>query len=639
MTQLPILLVDDEAGIRTVLSIALEDNGHSVDTAPDVDTAMEVFREKLHPIVITDIKMPGKSGIDMLREVKELAPTTEVIMITGHGDVDLAIQSLQNKAFDFISKPINEDVLYFALQRAQERILMTRELEAHTRNLEEMVDIKSAQLVEAERKVAACQLFEGLTSSLDAFANNVDNLNVFNQMPLFVSIHNVDMDVVTVNEHYKKKLGNLVGKDSWSMYEDLDLGARDCPVAQTLKSGEPGRGSYVVRCVNNNRHSVLVNTIPIMATDHGVELVLEFMVDLNEAEELREELRTTRHKFEQLFDQSPCYLSVQDKNFVIESANARYKRDFGDFNACNCFDKLMHRRRPCNECPLEKTFADGKSHQLETVITNQKGEKINALIWSAPIRDASGRITQAIEMITDITQIRKLQDRLTSLGLLLGTTAHGIKGLLTGIDGAIYRLGSGLEKKKFDRIEDGFNDLQFLTDRVKQTVLDILYYAKKRELNWKEIDAGRFTLDLYASFAAKAKLQKVTLDLDMGAVLGDFQVDVGVLSSAIGNIIENGIDACSTVKDGEGRVTLKVTGNKERVMFRVTDNGVGMDPETREKLFTLFFSSKGSSGTGIGLFVANEIVNQHGGTIEVESEPGDGATFTVRIPREISVDM
>ncbi len=70
MTQLPILLVDDEAGIRTVLSIALEDNGHSVDTAPDVDSAMEIFREKLHPIVITDIRC-GKSGIDLLRESRK----------------------------------------------------------------------------------------------------------------------------------------------------------------------------------------------------------------------------------------------------------------------------------------------------------------------------------------------------------------------------------------------------------------------------------------------------------------------------------------------------------------------------------------------------------------------------------------
>jgi len=119
----------------------------------------------------------------------------------------------------------------------------------------------------------------------------------------------------------------------------------------------------------------------------------------------------------------------------------------------------------------------------------------------------------------------------------------------------------------------------------------------------------------------------------MGAVLGRFDVDKGILASALGNIIENAIDACTP---GKGRVTFKVFGDAKQVAFRIADNGVGMDPETKEKLFTLFFSSKGSTGTGIGLFVANEIVDQHGGTIVVESEQGKGSVFTICIPREIS---
>ncbi|CCH48171.1 response regulator [Pseudodesulfovibrio piezophilus] len=637
MTQLPILLVDDEDGIRKVLSISLEDSGYTVDTASDVESALSLFHAKHHPLVITDIKMPGRSGIDLLRALKQIAPETEVIMITGHGDVELAVQSLKNDAFDFIMKPINDEVLTFALQRAQERILMRRSLQEYTCNLEELIERKSTQLIEAERRAAACQLFEGLTSSLSAFASNLDNLSVFNQMPMFVSIHNRDKGVVTVNQHYRKRLGDLAGKKSWSMYVGLEDGEKQCPVAKTIETGQAQRESRVVRCVNGNDHAVIVDTVPIMSTDDGVELVLEFMVDLLEAETLREELRTTRHKYEQLFNQSPCFISVQDRDFHINSANARYIENFGDFTGRPCYESLMHRQRPCIECPLQQTFVDGQTHQLETVVTNRKGEKVNILIWSSPIRDASGEMIEAVEMITDITQIRKLQDRLTSLGLLLGSTAHGIKGLLTGIDGAIYRLGSGLEKRNFDRMGDGFNDLQTLTDRMKQTVLDILYYAKKRELNWKEMDAARFTMDLYASFAAKAKKMGVILDLDMGAVLGSFKVDKSILASALGNIIENGIDACAAHPEGKGRVTLKVYADLGQIAFRVTDNGIGMEREVREKLFTLFFSSKGSSGTGIGLFIAHEIVTQHGGSITVDSEPGKGAVFTVCVPRELSV--
>ncbi len=68
------------------------------------------------------------------------------------------------------------------------------------------------------------------------------------------------------------------------------------------------------------------------------------------------------------------------------------------------------------------------------------------------------------------------------------------------------------------------------------------------------------------------------------------------------------------------------------MIFEVEDNGIGMDQETREKIFSLFFSSKGIKGTGLGLFISNKIVDKHGGDIEVESEPGRGTRFMVRLP-------
>jgi len=100
------------------------------------------------------------------------------------------------------------------------------------------------------------------------------------------------------------------------------------------------------------------------------------------------------------------------------------------------------------------------------------------------------------------------------------------------------------------------------------------------------------------------------------------------------------VDACShNEPDNPGKVLFRVYANPNQIAFQISDNGVGMDHETREKLFTLFFSSKGTSGTGLGLFIANEIVQQHGGTITVESQMDQGSTFTVCIPRELSVQL
>ena len=89
-----LLLVDDEEGIRKVLGISLADIGYQVFTAENGEQALRIFQETNPSIVLTDIKMPGMDGIELLQKIKRERPDTEVIMLTGHGDMDLAIKSL-----------------------------------------------------------------------------------------------------------------------------------------------------------------------------------------------------------------------------------------------------------------------------------------------------------------------------------------------------------------------------------------------------------------------------------------------------------------------------------------------------------------------------------------------------------------
>ncbi len=161
-----ILIVDDEEGIRKVLSIALSDMGYEVLTAENGAAALRVFKAKRPPIVLTDIKMPEMDGIELLRRLKQEQPETEVIMITGHGDMDLAIKSVKYEATDFVTKPINDEVLEIALNRAQERIAMRQKINQYTQNLEQLVRDKTRQLVEAERLAAVGQTVAGLSHAI-----------------------------------------------------------------------------------------------------------------------------------------------------------------------------------------------------------------------------------------------------------------------------------------------------------------------------------------------------------------------------------------------------------------------------------------------------------------------------------------
>jgi signal transduction histidine kinase len=166
-----ILLVDDEAGIRKVLGIFLADSGYSVTTAENGEDALAKFRQLRPSIVLTDIKMPEMDGIELLQHIKAESPDTEVIMFTGHGDMELAIKSLKYDATDFVTKPINDEVLEIALKRARERIVMRRQLREYTENLERLVDEKARQLIEAERMAAVGQTVAELSHTIKNIAN------------------------------------------------------------------------------------------------------------------------------------------------------------------------------------------------------------------------------------------------------------------------------------------------------------------------------------------------------------------------------------------------------------------------------------------------------------------------------------
>jgi signal transduction histidine kinase len=168
-----LLLVDDEAGIRKVLGIMLRDLGYRVLTAQDAETALEICKQERPEIVLTDIKMPGKDGICLLADVKRICPETEVIMITGHGELELAIQSLKLEATDFVTKPIRDEILEIALKRARERITMRRQLREYTENLERLVAEKAHKLVAAERMAAIGETVAGMSHTIKNIAGGL----------------------------------------------------------------------------------------------------------------------------------------------------------------------------------------------------------------------------------------------------------------------------------------------------------------------------------------------------------------------------------------------------------------------------------------------------------------------------------
>ena len=471
-----ILIVDDEASVRDNLHSSLSAAGYCVIAAQNGEEALYHLRSAKPSIVMTDIRMPGMDGLELLRTIKHESPDTEVITMTGQGDFDTAVKCLKCEATDSVTKPINDDFLEIALRRAHERISTRATLREHTE---------------------------------------------------------------------------------------------------------------------------------------------------------------TQRRYQQLFNETPCYIYVLDKNLKITAANRYFENDFGPGLGAYCYKLLKQIDEPCPGCSVLKTIKEGKPQESETVVTSRSGEQYNVLIRTAPIRDASGKIVQVMEMSTNITEIKKLQDRFSCLGLLIGSVAHGMKGLLTNMDGGMYKISSGLTMDNYGRVREGWGGLKLSLGLVKRMVLDLLYYAKEKDLSCETMGIADFARKVASEFQNKLEGRQIDFKLEIPDSLQEFYADPGAVSSALMNILENALDACMQDNSkSDHQVVFGVTESKASILFEIQDNGIGMNNEMQEKLFTPCFTTKGTKGTGLGLFISKEIVLRHGGSIAVESTLGQGSRFIVRLAKK-----
>jgi len=457
---------------------------------------------------------------------------------------------------------------------------------------------------------------------------------IIDALPCYLTVQDRNFSIVEANESFRSDFGDYEGRYCYQVYKNRPERCENCPVERTFHDGHKHRSEEVVTTLDGRKVSVLVYTTPILDDNGNVAEVIEMSTDVTELKNLQRELRNSRRKYRQLFEDVPCFISIQDRELNITEANRMHRETFGTAYGKKCFEVYKHRSSECVPCTVKRTFDDGLTHSHEEVVTSQTGDPINVLVHTAPVRTENGEIESVIEMSTDITQIRELQDKLASVGMLISTVSHGIKGLLNGLDGGIYLINSGLKKDDRERIDKGWDIALRNVRRIRSMVMDILYYAKDREPNWEEVSGVDLIREIGNLLTERAKKLEVELRINAEGD-GRFECDPQMIRSLLVNLVENSIDACRIDGQKTGHyVQVELSEKPEAIQLLVTDNGIGMDRETREKAFSLFFSSKGAGGTGLGLFISNKIAQAHGGRILVESEEGQGSRFLVELPRK-----
>ena len=338
--------------------------------------------------------------------------------------------------------------------------------------------------------------------------------------------------------------------------------------------------------------------------------------------------------YKSLIDHLPCYLSIQDPSMRMIFANGPVTRDFGD-----CWGKLCHEvykgsSQVCPSCPVQKSFEDNAVHLGEETVVMSDGTVEQMLVYSVPLTGYDGRVNAVMELSTNITQVKTMQEELSMLGRSMALLSHDIKNILEGLQGGVYVVDEGFKDGDDTLIRRGWDVVKRNVAEISTVVQNILAASKKRTPRYTATSPGRIAADVTELFRDSAQDMGIRLTTRANPSLPLTNLDPVGVKRMLSNLICNALEACrnDTSKDGHAVEVRVDFFDEHNVSFEVEDDGTGMDDDTCSNIFTDFYSTKGTGGTGLGLLVVDKIVKEHGGRMDVLTALGKGSTFRAIVP-------
>ena len=224
-------------------------------------------------------------------------------------------------------------------------------------------------------------------------------------------------------------------------------------------------------------------------------------------------------------------------------------------------------------------------------------------------------------------------ERLATIGQTVAWLSHSIKNILQGLRGGADAVEMALNRGDFTLAREGWPILARNLDRIYGLTQNMLAYSKHRELDLELTPIGPLMEELAQLVQPQCDRKRVGLLLDLAEDMPPIPIDGNAIHQAVMNLLGNALDA-APAKTGVVTLRTRFLANSHEAQIAVSDNGPGISPERHQELFEAFHSTKGQRGTGLGLAVTRKIVEEHGGRIEVRSEPKQGATFIITLPSD-----
>jgi len=376
---------------------------------------------------------------------------------------------------------------------------------------------------------------------------------------------------------------DLFPSELGTFYQEMDR--------QVLVEGKPRRNEEWAQYPDGRRVLLEMLKTPIFAADGSILGLIGISRDITERKQAEEQIKRTAEE--------------------LAGSNLQLQLLAADLEATVASEQRVH-----------EALKKAQSQMVQTEKLAALGQMVAGIAHEInnPLAFVSNNI---VVLKRDVQSLRDVLYLYQEAEALLAAHEHDLHARIGALAEQIdlpYTL-SNLEGL-MDRSHDGLL-------RIQQIVKGLRDFARLDESELKEADLNAGIESTIAIMRGEARKKKVDLVLDL-ATLPLVMCFPARLNQVILNLVVNSIDACP---EG-GRVTVRTEAHPDAVTILVQDNGHGIDPAIRDKIFDPFFTTKApGKGTGLGLSISYQIVQDHGGRIDVASEPGQGTTFIIRLPQ------
>lgn len=635
-----ILVVDDEPWVVQICTRTLSMAGYSVQGYASAREALSCLDEERFDLLLVDFMMPEADGLTVIRRAKELDPGVAAVIMTAYGTLQNAIDSLQAGARDFVLKPVEPSEILDAVRKALEGRRQEQE-NLRLRALMPILAISHALMSEGDLASLPGQLLASIVRQVEA--DRASLLLLENADELYVASAIGPLPESVGQARIRASQDPVVQIISQEEPVVLDRAADLDPLWQVIV-GWPKMVATV--CVPLSTRKKLVGVLvlsrsadspPFAPGDLSLLSVMSGQAATAlENARLYEAVAQGRREWEATFDAIADGISILDRESTIVRANPAMARLLGiPLSALvgqKCYQVLRCGEERPSWCPQRQTLEKGTAQTVEVDEPELGG---TFLVSTYPLPDVDGQIAGCVHVMKDITERKRAQEqllqseKLAALGRLAASLAHEI-------NNPLQALSSGLR----------LLNRPTLDEEKRKQYLAIAGREVERLIGIAERMVGfyRPTVDAAASADVHALLDEMLAlagkELEHGKVdirreWADHLPVIHAIANQLKQVFLNLIlNAAQAMPDG-GTLTIS-TGRAEddsTIYVCFADTGHGIAPEHSDRIFEPFYTTR-EQGTGLGLSISYNIVQQHGGRIEIESQPGQGAAFTVILPTE-----